>query len=129
VTHGDYGPQNVLLDAAGEAIVLVADWEFSTTGSRPIADLAWAEWIVRMHHPSETASVEALYDGYGERPPWDDRKRVMLERCEEMRRRCHAAGDADAERMWAVRRSATSTWDDTGPSDREGHHREDTADG
>jgi tRNA A-37 threonylcarbamoyl transferase component Bud32 len=120
VTHGDYGPQNILLDAAGEAILLVADWEFSTMGSRPIADLAWAEWIVRMHHPSETASIEAMFDGYGETPPWDDRKRVMLERCEELRLRCHAAGDAAAEQMWAVRVSATSAWDGRGPSDPRG---------
>ena len=40
MTHGDYGPQNLLLDASGEAVVLVADWEFSFSASDPLSDLA-----------------------------------------------------------------------------------------
>ena len=111
VTHGDYGPQNLLLDDAAGAVVLVADREFSTPERRPVVDLAWAEEIVRMHHPSEAASVDALYDGYGAVLPWDDRKRVMLERCEVLRLRGEAAGDPAAARTWAARARATSAWD------------------
>jgi tRNA A-37 threonylcarbamoyl transferase component Bud32 len=110
MTHGDYGPQNLLLDAAGEAVLLVADWEFSTRERRPVVDLAWAEWIVRMHHPHEAASVDALYEGYGAELPWDERQRVMLERCEVLRLRCVAAGDVAAARTWAARALTTSSW-------------------
>jgi aminoglycoside phosphotransferase (APT) family kinase protein len=28
----------------------VVDWEFAHLGD-PVEDLAWCEWIVRMHHP------------------------------------------------------------------------------
>jgi hypothetical protein len=49
-THGDYGPQNLLFDRATMEVTGVLDWEFARRGD-PIDDLAWAEWIVRMHHP------------------------------------------------------------------------------
>jgi tRNA A-37 threonylcarbamoyl transferase component Bud32 len=112
VTHGDYGPHNLLLDPSGDTVVLVADWEFATAGSEPITDLAWAEWIVRMHHPGRPAGVDALYDGYGHTPPWADRRRAMRDRCEALRSRCAAAGDADADGCgqpgWSPPRAGTA---------------------
>jgi aminoglycoside phosphotransferase (APT) family kinase protein len=110
VTHGDYGPQNLLLDAAGEAVVLVADWEFSFAGRDPLTDLAWAEWIVRMHHPAAASSISGLFAGYGHTPPWDDRKRVMLRRCEWLRDRCASADNAHGEQLWAQRLALTQSW-------------------
>jgi aminoglycoside phosphotransferase (APT) family kinase protein len=47
LVHGDYGPQNLLFDADSFEVVAVLDWEFAHRG-RPVEDLAWAEWIVRL---------------------------------------------------------------------------------
>ncbi len=46
IRHGDFGPNNVLLDSATMTVTALLDWEFSTVGPR-IDDLAWCEWIVR----------------------------------------------------------------------------------
>jgi aminoglycoside phosphotransferase (APT) family kinase protein len=110
VTHGDYGPQNLLLDPTGQAVVLVADWEFSFSGSQPITDLAWAEWIVRMHHPDDVPSIGALFEGFGHAPPWTDRRQAMLRRCEWLRQRAETAGDSAAQRLWAQRLAVTAGW-------------------
>jgi tRNA A-37 threonylcarbamoyl transferase component Bud32 len=110
VTHGDYGPQNLLFDPAGEAVVLVADWEFSSSPSESITDLAWAEWIVRMHHPDAVASINALFEGFGQTPPWNERKQVMLRRCEWLRQRSEAAGDPAGQHLWAQRLAVTEGW-------------------
>ncbi len=67
-----------------------------------------------MHHPRETASVAALHAGYGTAPAWDERRRAMLARCEQLRQRCAADGDVDAERTWAARLATTSSWDAAG---------------
>ena len=48
------------------------DWEFCGVGPA-IGDIAWCEWIVRMQHPNSTRSLAAFFDGYGERPTWDER--------------------------------------------------------
>jgi aminoglycoside phosphotransferase (APT) family kinase protein len=40
LVHGDFGPQNLLLD--GPRVTALLDWEFAHVGSR-IEDLAWAE--------------------------------------------------------------------------------------
>ena len=77
--HGDFGPQNMLFDASGHLAALV-DWEFAHLGD-PIEDLAWAEWIVRTHHPHLTDALGALFDGYGVHPPWLQRHSAMLAKC------------------------------------------------
>ena len=51
LVHGDYGPQNVLLDPATQEITAVLDWEWAHAG-HPVEDIAWCEWIVRMHQPA-----------------------------------------------------------------------------
>lgn len=44
LVHGDFGPNNVLLDPATFEVTAVVDWEFAHLGD-PIEDLAWCEWI------------------------------------------------------------------------------------
>ena len=65
-THGDYGPQNLLYDPATLEVTGVLDWEFARRGD-PVEDLAWAEWIVRMHHAGAATSLGHLFQGWGER--------------------------------------------------------------
>ena len=55
----------MLFAATGQLAALV-DWEFAHLGD-PIEDLAWAEWIVRTHHPPADA-LEALFEGVRELP-------------------------------------------------------------
>lgn len=83
LVHGDYGPNNTLYDPVTYAVTAVLDWEFAHDGDQ-IEDLAWAEWIVRMHHPSSVHALEALFDGYGERPSWPVRQEFMLVKCRQM---------------------------------------------
>jgi tRNA A-37 threonylcarbamoyl transferase component Bud32 len=79
LVHGDFGPQNMLLDASGQVAALV-DWEFAHLGD-PIEDLSWAEWIVCTHHPHLAEGLEALFDGYGSHPSWSQRHSAMLAKC------------------------------------------------
>ena len=110
LVHGDYGPQNVLLDAAATKVVAVLDWEWIHAGG-PVEDVAWCEWIVRMHHPEHTAALSSFFDGYGHRPPWPARHQAMIERC----RALHALTErwqprGDVMRLWQARVEATESW-------------------
>jgi aminoglycoside phosphotransferase (APT) family kinase protein len=59
LVHGDYGPQNCLLGpAAAHEVIAVVDWEWAHAGD-PVEDLAWCEWIVRMHHPTCASALNA----------------------------------------------------------------------
>ena len=49
LVHGDFGPQNMLFGSTAEPTA-VLDWELAHVGD-PVDDVAWAEWIVRTHHP------------------------------------------------------------------------------
>lgn len=80
VVHGDFGPQNMLFDVGTTEPTAVLDWELAHIGD-PVEDVAWAEWIVRTHHAHLLAALPALFDGYGERPPWPRRHTVMLDKC------------------------------------------------
>lgn len=82
LVHGDFGPQNMLFHprrTPPETVALL-DWEHAHVGD-PVEDLAWAEWIVRIHHPHLVHSVRALFDGYGRRPGWPQRHGAMLDKC------------------------------------------------
>lgn len=80
LVHGDFGPQNLLFDPDTAKVTGVLDWELAHRGD-PVKDLAWAEWIVRFHHPDLTGSLPALFDGYGSRPDWAHRHAAMLAQC------------------------------------------------
>jgi aminoglycoside phosphotransferase (APT) family kinase protein len=111
LVHGDYGPQNVLLDPAALQITAVLDWEWSHAGD-PIEDLAWCEWIVRMHHPGQVSLLSVLFDAYGQAiPPWPDRQAFMLSRCRSLLDLCHQQEPGGAgEAQWAHRLAVTRAW-------------------
>ena len=106
IVHGDFGPQNLLFDLHDNRITGVLDWEFAHRGD-PLEDLAWAEWIVRMHHPRTADALDSLFVGARWKPPWRDRHDEMLRRV-----RIHLA---EAERTgsaspWRRRLDATERW-------------------
>jgi len=68
LVHGDYGPNNVLLDAAAQEVIAVVDWEWAHAGD-PVEDLAWCEWIIRMHHPAHVAALSAFSTPTATVPP------------------------------------------------------------
>ena len=111
ITHGDFGPQNLLFDEQ-HRIAAVLDWEFAHRGS-PVEDLAWSEWIVRMHHPADLDAVGELFAGYGTRPGWPVRHAAMLARCRELLDRCARERQHEAVAMWADRLAATTGWVET----------------
>jgi aminoglycoside phosphotransferase len=108
-THGDYGPQNLLFDRATLEVTGVLDWEFARRGD-PIDDLAWAEWIVRMHHPGAASSLGRLFQGWGDEPAWDRRQAAMLSACHRFRDRAEHLGDPPAAALWARRARITADW-------------------
>ena len=110
LVHGDFGPQNMIFDVMTGAVAAVVDWELASCGE-PVTDLAWCEWIIRTHHPRLTSALPHLYDGYGEQPPWPERRAAMLAKCEwalDFVRRW--AGDETAIEMWQRRIAATAAF-------------------
>ena len=83
LVHGDFGPQNLLIAPERWEVAALLDWEWAHRG-QPVEDLAWAEWIVRMHHPATLPDLPALFAGYGERPAWAQRHEAMLEKCRQL---------------------------------------------
>jgi aminoglycoside phosphotransferase (APT) family kinase protein len=114
VGHGDFGPQNLLLDPGTFAAVAVLDWEFAAIPlADNVADLAWCEWIVRMHHPEHVDALDSLFDRYGTRPPWQRRHAAMLHRCRELLDLAHRwEPDGAGERLWRHRIGVTEGWCD-----------------
>jgi Ser/Thr protein kinase RdoA (MazF antagonist) len=107
--HGDYGPQNLLFDGATLEVTGVLDWEFARPGG-PVTDLAWAEWIVRMHHPGAVPSLAGLFQGWGDEPAWDARRAPMLEACGRFLARARDMGDHRAAELWSRRADVTASW-------------------
>jgi aminoglycoside phosphotransferase (APT) family kinase protein len=110
LVHGDYGPNNVLLDPAAQEVTAILDWEWAHAGDR-VEDLAWCEWVVRMHHPQHVTALAAFFDGYGNTPAWPARQQAMLAQC-----RAHLAhaeqwwpGGATV-RQWQHRLQVTQSW-------------------
>src|SRR4051794_11250080 len=81
--HGDFGPNNILLDPITFDVTAVLDWEWSGTGE-PILDLAWCEWIVRMHHRNSVPALVRFFEAYGHTPTWAERHGAMLDRCRQL---------------------------------------------
>lgn len=110
VLHGDFGPNNTLFDPRDYTVTALLDWEFSGVGLA-IEDVAWCEWIVRIHHPSAVESLAAFFDAYGQRPSWQQRQRAMIDRClwlEAFAQRWDA--DGDGVRVWQQRARVTAAW-------------------
>jgi tRNA A-37 threonylcarbamoyl transferase component Bud32 len=111
LVHGDYGPQNLLLDNDGAEIIGVVDFEFAHNGVA-IEDLAWAEWIVRTYHPAAIRYLDTLFDEYSQKPSWSDRQATMMTRCMELIEICTAWGDKSAADGWRRRAAVTRDWEE-----------------
>ena len=110
IQHGDFGPNNILLKDQTLDVAAVLDWEFSGVGPA-IADIAWCEWIVRMHHPDAVSMLPEFFDAYGTRPTWKERQVEMLRRCrslEAFARRWDPAGQAVTD--WRERAAVVTSW-------------------
>jgi Ser/Thr protein kinase RdoA (MazF antagonist) len=107
LVHGDYGPNNLLFGPAGERVTAIVDWEWVHSGG-PVEDLAWSEWIIRMHHPGDAGSLGELFSGYGSCPPWAARHQAMVSRCHYYLRLTRRQ-DAAAQR-WQERLAITQSW-------------------
>ncbi len=111
VTHGDYGPNNLLFDPETFAVTAILDWEWGQPGSDPVDDLAWCEWIVRTHHPGAVGALGELFAGYGSRPPWPERQAAMLAKCHRMLNLRRTLGTADpGYARWERAIAATARW-------------------
>lgn len=113
LVHHDFGPNNAVLDPAGETVLLIADWEWCTIGDR-LTDLSWCELIVRLHHPEHIAALPALWDGYAERPRWQLRQQAMLARAEQLRRWVETWRGPDGDADWCDRISLVRSWRELG---------------
>ncbi|MEU9076383.1 phosphotransferase family protein [Kitasatospora sp. NPDC004745] len=115
LVHGDFGPNNLLLDPDTFAVTAVLDWEFAHAGD-PVEDLAWCEWIVRMHHPDRGGDLDHLFRAYGRPvPPWPVRRRAMLAKCAWLEEFCRRRDpDGPGVRQWRDRSRATAAWADAG---------------
>jgi hypothetical protein len=112
LVHGDFGPHNMLFDPDTAAVTAVLDWELADSGDF-VVDLAWAEWIVRFHHPEQAFALPALFEGYGERPSWPRRHQAMLSKCHwalDFVRRWWPDGETDAAALWQRRIETTAAF-------------------
>ncbi len=113
LVHGDFGPNNVLIDPRSFAVTALLDWEFAHLGD-PIEDLAWCEWIVRTHHPDHVDALAGFFDAYGGHvPEWPQRRAAMVARCLELRGFCERwESDGPGVQQWTQRAHATAAWRD-----------------
>jgi len=110
LVHGDFGPNNLLFDLKTSEVVAVLDWEWAHVGQR-IEDLAWCEWIVRMHHPKQVGALDSFFTGYGARPAWAERQGAMLARCQQLIEVCGRwAPQGDGVRPWQNRATVAAGW-------------------
>ncbi|MDN4592649.1 phosphotransferase family protein [Polycladomyces subterraneus] len=62
LTHGDYGPHNILISQGKQLSVL--DWEWAEW-AHPLNDLAWVYWFTNYHYPDEADLLfESFINGY-----------------------------------------------------------------
>jgi aminoglycoside phosphotransferase (APT) family kinase protein len=110
LVHGDYGPNNVLLDAAAVEVIAVVDWEWAHAGDR-VEDLAWCEWIVRMHHPRHVGALSSLFDAYGSSPAWTTRQEAMVAQCRALLALCERwEPGGEGVSLWQHRLQVTESW-------------------
>jgi aminoglycoside phosphotransferase (APT) family kinase protein len=106
IVHGDFGPQNLLVD--GGRVSALLDWELAHRGD-PIEDLAWAEWIVRMHHRHAIDALDELHRGAALDVNWPARHAAMARRCDELVRYCERHR-TDGTELWRTRLRLTEAW-------------------
>jgi aminoglycoside phosphotransferase len=109
IVHGDFGPQNMLLDLSSNTVTGIVDWESAHVGD-PIEDLAWAEWVVRAHHPDAVNALDALFTGAGQQPPWSARHAAMLRQVRAVLAYCESAGMDRSADDWRDRLRTTERW-------------------
>ncbi len=115
IVHGDYGPQNLLLDPDTYETAAILDWEWAHPG-RPVEDLAWCEWIVRSHHPEHAPLLGHFFRAYGEAygeplPAWPERHAAMLARCRDLLDFCGRwEPGGQGEKLWRDRLDTTASW-------------------
>lgn len=109
IVHGDFGPQNMLFDDEVGVVVAILDWESAHLGS-PVEDLAWAEWLIRTHHPDAITALPSLFEGSGLWLTWSDRKDAMVRQCRSLLDYCESAGMSRAAADWAERLEVTKRW-------------------
>jgi hypothetical protein len=109
LVHGDYGPNNMLFDPIAHTTTAVIDWEWAHAGE-PVEDLAWCEWIIRMHHPEVADQLPELFDAYGERPDWAWRQDAMLAKCDQMLTLFRPASAATGRERWRRNVEITREW-------------------
>lgn len=109
--HGDFGPNNLLLDPETYQVTALVDWEFAHLGD-PVEDLAWCEWIVRTHHAEHCGELVHLFEAYGRPvPAWPVRRAAMVARCAALERFCRRhEPDGPGVRQWQERGAATAGW-------------------
>ncbi len=94
LVHGDFGPHNMLFDLdADDGVVGLVDWEFAHLGEA-VEDLAWAEWILRTHHPAHGDAAEHLLRHAPVAVPWPERHAAVLRRCAELMEQGATRGSA-----------------------------------
>jgi aminoglycoside phosphotransferase (APT) family kinase protein len=106
IVHGDFGPQNLLIDH--DRISALVDWEFAHRGE-PVEDLAWAEWIVRMHHPHAIPALGELQSGADLSFDWPTRHAAMVRRCEALLADSQRHRSSNIE-QWRTRLRQTEAW-------------------
>lgn len=109
IVHGDFGPQNILYSFDVTHVAGVVDWEMAHIGS-PIEDLAWSEWIIRMHHPDAQNDLPELFAAFGLTFNWSERQDWMLRQCRDCLGYCESSGLKAGVAEWKQRLSATEKW-------------------
>ena len=109
IVHGDFGPQNMLYSADGTHVAGVLDWEMTHIGSS-IEDLAWSEWIIRMHHPDAQDDLPELFTASGLSFNWSERQEWMVRQCRRYLEYCEESGLGAGVAEWRRRLDATEKW-------------------
>lgn len=113
LVHGDFGPDNLLLDPVTFETAALVDWEWAHSGD-PVEDLAWFEWAVRACHPEHRWALPEFFAAYGGAvPAWPRRQAAMLSRGGELldfSARRDPGGEA--EKHWLEHLDAIAGWTD-----------------
>jgi aminoglycoside phosphotransferase (APT) family kinase protein len=109
IVHGDFGPQNMMYSFDVTHVAGVLDWEMTHIGF-PIEDVAWAEWIIRMHHPDAQNDLPELFTASGLSFNWSERQDWMVRQCRRHLDYCEESGLKAGVAEWRRRLDATEKW-------------------